>query len=350
MKKILSVLLIISASAFLFAACAAENNTVSPVSDTGNVEGLQADAAFYEKADFSYLSGKKIGITVQSLQNAYWAGIMTALQEVLDGAGAKATVVSCDDSSATQISQIENFISSGCDLILVHPSDPAAIESTCAEARAAGIKVMCWDDPMENTDANWILDNTALGYAIGEMTADFINEHYSEDHPAEVIVIGYPQTVILLERENGIKAGLEENAAGKYTIVASQAGIIAYDAQTAVETTLQAHPNAKIVAGIGAGAMIGADEALSIATSGVIPDDMGVFTTDVTKEQLYHLQNPSYPAKGIIGFEGSDMDTATCAADMMALIFADEIGAHNVFRNVTRITDESVEKIISGMK
>ena len=353
MKKLISVFLILAL--ILLTACSDpssknEKNAAVNAASTSESDGVRADAAFYAKADLSCLNGKKIGITIQSLQNAYWAGVMTALSEILDASGAKNTIVSCNDSSATQIGQIENFISSGCDLIMVHPSDAAAVESVCANARKAGIKVMCWDDPMENTDANWILDNTFLGHAIGELAADFINEHYSAEQPAEVIVIGYPQTVILLERENGIKAVLEENAAGKYKIVASQAGIIASDAQTAVETTLQAHPNAKVVVGIGAGAMIGADEALNIATGGVIPEDMGVFTTDVTKQQLEQLRNPSYPAKGIIGFEGSDMDTARCCADMFALILANQVGARNVFRNVSRITGETVAEIMDGMK
>ena len=317
---------------------------------TTETVGVQADDEFYAKADLKALEGKKLGITIQSLQNAYWAGVMTALQELLDSVGAEATIVACDDSSATQIGQIENFISAKCDLIMVHPSDAAAVEDVCAQAREAGIKVMCWDDPMENTDANWILDNTFLGHAIGELAANFINEHYTEDNKAEVIVIGYPQTKILLERENGIKAGLEENAAGKYEIVASQAGIIASDAQTAVETTLQAHPNAKIVAGIGAGAMIGADEALNIYTEGKIPEDMGVFTTDVTKQQLEQLADETYPAKGIIGFEGSDEDTARCCASMFAMILADNVGAQNVFRGVTPITGETVAQITAGMK
>lgn len=325
------------------------NNTASPAV-TAEISGIQADASFYGKADLSCLKGRKIGITIQSLQNTYWAGVMTALTEVLDGAGAVSTIVSCDDSSATQIGQIENFISAGCDLIMVHPSDAAAVEDVCAEARAAGIKVMCWDDPMENTDVNWILDNTHLGYAIGELAADFINGHFTEADPAEVVVIGYPQTVVLLERENGIRAALEEKAAGRYKIVASQAGIIASEAQTAVETILQAHPNVKVVAGVGAGAMIGADEALNIATDGVIPEDMGVFTTDVTKQQLEQLEDPSYPAKGIIGFEGSDMDTAGCCADMFALVLAGQMKEHNVFRNLTQITEENAAEIIKEMK
>ena len=342
MKRILALIL---ASLMILAAL-----TCAFAESTGETEGINATPEFYGKADLSILSGKKIGITIQSLQNAYWAGVMTALEEILGANGAKYTIVACDDSSATQIGQIENFIASKCDLIMVHPSDAAAVEDVCAQAREGGIRVMCWDDPMENTDANWILNNTDLGYAIGRLASVFINEHYTEDNRAEVIVIGYPQTRILLERADGIKAALEELAAGRYRIVAEQAGIIASDAQTAVEITLQAHPNAKVVVGIGAGAMIGADEALNIYVNGEIPEDMGVFTTDVTKQQLEQLNDPAYPAKGIVGFEGSDEDTATACASMFALVLDDAVCAKNVFRGFTDITAETVAAITAGMK
>ncbi|MBQ3653758.1 MAG: sugar ABC transporter substrate-binding protein [Synergistaceae bacterium] len=318
--------------------------------DTAKTEGIQASPEFYAKADMSVLKGKKLGITIQSLQNAYWAGVMTALGEILEAAGAEYTIVGCNDSSATQIGQIENFVSAGCDLIMVHPSDANAVEDACAEARNFGIKVMCWDDPMTNTDANWILNNTDLGIAIGELAADFINLHYSAEKKAEVTIIGYPQTVILLERENGIKIGLERKAAGKYEIVATTAAIEANVAQNAVETILQAHPDCRVFTGIGAGAMIGADEALQIHTGGKIPDDMGVFTTDVTKQQLGQLADPTYPAKGIIGFEGSDEDTARSCASMFAFILSGKLDAKNVFRGVAPITAENVATIMAGMK
>lgn len=318
--------------------------------DTAKTEGVQASPEFYAKANFEVLKGKKLGIAIQSLQNAYWAGVMTALGEILEKAGAEYTIVGCNDSSATQIGQIENFVSAGCDLIMVHQSDANAVEDACAEARNFGIKVMCWDDPMTNTDANWVLNNTYLGIAIGELAADFINQHYSAEKKAEVTIIGYPQAVILLERETGIRQGLEEVAGGKYEIVATTAALEANVAQNAVETILQAHPDCRVFTGIGAGAMIGADEALQIHTGGHIPEDMGVFTTDVTKQQLGQLADSTYPAKGIIGFEGSDEDTGRSAASMFALILEGKVGAKNVFRGVAPITAENVAKIQAGMK
>ena len=334
--------------------------TGAAMADTGDTEGVQASPEFYEKADLSILEGKKIGITIQSLENAYWAGVMTALQEQLDELGANTTIVACDDSSATQIGQVENFISSGCDLIMIHPSDAAAVEDVAKEAQDAGIKVMCWDDPMTNTDGNWILNNTDLGIAIGELTGEFINEHYDEDNKAQVTVIGYPQTTILKEREEGILEGMANVADGKYEVIANQAAIDANAAQTAMETILIAHPDCKVVTGIGAGAMIGADEALNIQTGGNIPEDMAVITTDVTKQQLEQLADPAYPAKGIIGFEGSDEDTANACASMFALILSDSsmfalilgdaLENQNVFRGVAPITLDNVEEISAGMK
>ena len=341
MKKLVSLFVLVMLLALPVVAMAA---------DTAKTEGIQASPEFYAKADLSVLKGKKLGITIQSLQNAYWAGVMTALGEILEKAGAEYTIVGCNDSSATQISQIENFVSSGCDLIMVHPSDANAVEDACAEARNFGIKVMCWDDPMTNTDANWILNNTDLGIAIGELAGKFISEHYTTEKKAEVVVIGYPQTVILLERANGIKIGLKNTADGKYDIVAETAAIEANLAQNAMDTILQAHPDCKVITGIGAGAMIGADEALQIYTGGKIPEDMGVFTTDVTKQQLGQLADPTYPAKGIIGFEGSDEDTARSCASMFAFILGGNLDAKNVFRGVAPITAENVQKIMSGMK
>jgi ABC-type sugar transport system substrate-binding protein len=204
MKKMLSLLL---AGAMVLSLVAASSVFAE---DTGSTEGIQASPEYYATADLSVLEGKKIGVTIQSLQNAYWAGVMSALQEVVEAQGCDITIVACDDNSATQIGQIENFTNNNCDLIMVHPSDAAAAEDACKEAREAGIKVMCWDDPMTNTDGNWILNNTYLGIAIGELGGNFINEHYSEDNKAEVALLDYPQTKVLLERGEGIKQGLTQ--------------------------------------------------------------------------------------------------------------------------------------------
>lgn len=284
-----------------------------------------------EKEDGTF----KVGITIQSLENSYWAGVFGEVEELLKEKGWDYTILACNDNSATQIQQIENYITNGVDLIMVHPSDPNALEDYLATARKAGIKVMCWDDKMTNTDVNWVLDNTELGNAIGSEAGKFISEHYTTSNPAEVAIINYPQTPILLDRENGILAGLKAEADGKYKVVAQQPGLDAATALTAMESILQAHPNVKVVCSIGAGGDIGTNEAFMTLTKGNIPDDMGIFSADATQQQLQAIVNGE-ATRASVGFEGSNKKTAAACVDMYEkLLTGYEFEDQNVYRPLT---------------
>ena len=297
--------------------------------------------------------GKKIGITIQNYENAYWAGVMSKLENILKEEGYDATIVGCEENSAKQIEQIENFITSGCDLIMVHPNDADAVEEVCGRALDEGIKVMCWDNQMENTTANWVLDNTELGKEIGKTAADFINEHYTADNKAQVCVMGKPDTQVLLERQNGIEAGLKENCKDNYEIVATIDGVVNNEVQSKAESVLQANPDCKVWVGVGAGAMIGSNTALlaKYGGAGKIPEDCGVITTDVTSEQLDALEAGDEAVRAIVGFEGSNTDTAQACFEMFKRILDGEDFSKdkNVYRPTMEINDENIAEIQKGM-
>ncbi len=299
-----------------------------------------------EKKDGTY----KVGITIQSLENNYWAGVFGEVEKLLKEKGWDYTIVDCKDNSATQISQIENFITSGCDMIMVHPSDPNALEDVCQQARDAGIKVMCWDDEMKNTDVNWVLDNTELGKEIGKEAGDFINQHYSKDNKAKVAIMDYPQTPTLLEREQGILEGLEETAKENYEIVAVQPALIANDAQSNMETILQANPDCKVVCVVSSGGDIGTNQAFMVATNKKIPEDMGIFSPDATKQQLEAILN-NEASNTSIGFEGSDKKTAEACVEMYEkLLKGETFETQNVLRPLTTINKDNVETYLADYK
>ena len=146
------------------------------------------------------------------------------------------------------------------DVIIVQPVDPEAIEEVCGNALDEGITVVCWDEEMENSSFNWVIENYDLGVEIGTQAANWINEKFG-DEGCEVAVLGYPQTPILLERENGILDALEENAPNA-EVVAHQPAIDTTEGLDAMETILQAHPDVKVVCCIGGGGAAGGNEAL----------------------------------------------------------------------------------------
>ncbi len=306
---------------------------------------------FFVTSDFAKAAdAPKVGITIQSLENSYWAGVFGEVQKLMKDKGWDYTVLGCKDNSATQIQQIENFITNDVDLIMVHPSDPNALEDYLASAREAGIKVMCWDDKMKNTDVNWVLDNTKLGYAIGFAAAKFINQHYSKDNVAEVAVMNYPQTPILLEREQGILAALKDNAAGKYKVVAQQPAIDAATALSNMESILQAHPNVKIVCSIGAGGDIGANEAFMTKYNGKIPEDVGIFSADATEQQLEAIVNGE-ASRASVGFEGSNKKTAAACVDIYAkLLNGDKFADKDQYRVLQVMNADNAPEYLADFK
>lgn len=312
--------------------------TEEPAKEEAEAEKPAEDASF------------KIGITLQSLENSYWAGVFGEVESLIKEKGWEYTILACNDNSATQIEQIENFINNEVDMIMVHPSDPNAIEDYLKQARDAGIKVMVWDDQMTNTDLNWVLDNAKLGYAIGEAAANFINEHYTADNKAQVAVMNYPQTPILLDRENGILKALEEICEDNYEVVAQQPAIDAAAALSNMETILQANPDVKIVCSIGAGGDIGANEAFMTANGGNIPEDMGIFSADATEQQLEAIVNGE-ASRASVGFEGSNKKTAEAVVDLYErLMKGEEFAEQNLFRPLLVINKDNAEEYLADYK
>ena len=292
----------------------------------------------------------KVGITIQSLENAYWAGVFGEVQTLLKAKEIEYTLLSCDSKSATQIQQIENFITNGVDLIMIHPADPNAIGDYVKKAKDAGIKVMVWDDKVANTDVNWVLDNTKLGYAIGSAAAEFINKNYTADKKAKVAVINYPQLPILLERENGILAALKDIAPGKFEVVAQQPAVDAKVALSSMETILQANPDVTVVCSIGGGGDIGANEAFMTKYKGKIPENVGIFSADATEQTLEAITKGE-ASRATVGFEGSNKNTAeACVAMYEKLLNGEKFADSNVFRPLLTINKDNAAKILADYK
>ncbi len=210
---------------------------------------------------------------------------MSHSKKIVEADGGKMTYVSSDMKPNMQIEQIENFITSGVDAIVIHPVDAAAVELPLQKAREEGVLVFSWDDNLENADIAWLIDNYALGKVIGQQAATWINDHH--DGEAQVAVLDYPTIPILLERGNGIVDAIMEDAP-KAEIVAQQPAINAQEGITVMETIFQANPEVQVVACIGGGGATGANEA--IKSSGKLSDTIGVFAADATGPELASMK------------------------------------------------------------
>src|SRR6476619_3745048 len=262
----------------------------------------------------------KVGMAVHDLSNPTWAGYCQAIKKEIESKGGSMNFVSCESNVNKQITQVENFVASGVNVLIVHPADPSGIEDALKQAREKGVKVLAWDDNLENADMAWLIDNRKLGNVIGEQAAKWINEKLGGK--AEVAILNYPQLPILLERGNGIK-----------------------EAITKMETIFQANPNVKVVGCIGAGGSVGANEAAKAA--GKITEDFGIFAADATQPELLAIKN-NEGIRMSVTITGTNKVIAEKVAAMVdQLASGKPIEKKEIYRELITVTTEKVEQYLN---
>ncbi|MBR9946569.1 sugar ABC transporter substrate-binding protein [Clostridiaceae bacterium Marseille-Q4145] len=346
MKRRVLAGFMVAAMAMGLAACGSSSTQDTAAADTTAEAEETTDSA--DTADDAAVDtskgGLKIGCAIQTLSNQVWAQEMEAMEKDAKADGNELTVVDCDENANTQIDQIENFITSGMDAIVVNPVDPDAIEEVCKQARDAGILVFSWDEEMENSDINWLIENYDLGAEIGTQAAEWINDKF-DDGKCEVVVLGYPQTPILLQRENGIIDKLNELAPNA-EIVANQPAIDTTEGLNAMETILQAHPDVKVVCCIGGGGAAGANEALKGFYGDTIPEDVGIFSTDLTDETIASMQNGEYN-KMCVAITGNAYVCGDVAYDLVVRKASGEEMDKNIYRDLIPVTIDNLDEMIA---
>ena len=337
-KKVLAGLLTVVMAVGL---CACGGNTAQQTTaDSETAESTETT----EDSGTAASEGVHIGLAIQTMSNQVWAQQMEQITARGKEDGNQITVVDCDENANTQIDQIENFITSGVDAIIVQPVDPDAIEEICKEAMDAGIAVVSWDEEMENSSFNWVIENYDLGKEIGTQAAEWINEKF-EDGACEVAVLGYPQTPILLERENGILDALAELAPNA-EVVANQPAIDTTEGLNAMETILQANPDVKVVCTIGGGGAAGANEAFKGFYGSEVPEDAGVFSTDLTDETIASMQNGEFN-RMVVAITGNSYACGDAIYDLTISYLNGEELEHNVNRDLIPVTVDNLDEMIA---
>lgn len=229
----------------------------------------------------------RIGVTFQSLSMPTFAEFSSFMQTYApEKYGAEITIVSAEWNAPTQVSQIENFVESGVDAIIIAPVDPNAVFDVTQRAMDAGVKVFCYAAHIENYDAEYLVDDYNTGYACGTEAAKWINEKLGGS--TEFGLLEYPINDRLIQRAQGMVDALAK-LAPKARHVATAKAVDANEGMRVTEDMLQANPDMKIIMSIGDGGAIGANEVVMAA--GKASPDWGIFAVDATQEALQKIKD-----------------------------------------------------------
>ncbi len=146
-RKILALLLALTMVAACFAGCGAKG---------GN-------------------GGDKVGVAMPTKDLQRWNQDGSNMKEQLEKAGYTVDLQYASNDIATQVSQIENMISSGCKILVIASIDGDSLGTVLAQAKEKGIKVIAYDRLIMNSDAvsyYATFDNKMVGTKQGEYIRD----------------------------------------------------------------------------------------------------------------------------------------------------------------------------------
>ena len=241
-----------------------------------------------------------VGMTL-NLGNLTWAELAEAAKAHAKELGMDITVQNSNDDATTQVSQIENFIQSGVDAIIVAAVESNSVEDVCKSAQEAGIKVIAYTQVIENSDAQYLVDAYNTGYACGERAAQWIKEVYG-DEEIEWALQDLPKYPEIIDRANGIKEAIEELAPNA-KLVATQPAEVMEDGQKNAENFMQSNPNIKVICSIGSGGGAGANEGVKSYISEDEYDKFGIFGIDATEQEIMNIINED-PQKSSVSLGG----------------------------------------------
>lgn len=180
--------------------------------------------------------GATIGLIVSTLNNPFFVDLRDGAQAKADEVGATLLVLDSQDDSAIELSNMEDLITKGVDLILINPTDSDAVGKAVALANEAGIPVITLDRAANSGDVvcHIASDNVAGGKLAGE----FIIEQLGG--AGKVVELeGVPGASAAIERGEGFNAAAE----GKLEVVARQTANFNRDeGMSVMENILQAQP------------------------------------------------------------------------------------------------------------
>ncbi len=212
---------------------------------------------------------KTIGYSAMQLKNPFFGIIADSLKA--EGAKHGYAVISTDANRdvATQSKQLEDFISSGVDAIVLNPTDKEAIGPAIKKANEAGIPVFTCDLQCVAEGVQIAghigTDNLQGGRLAGEAMVEVLGED-----GGEVIVLDFNQAESCVLRVRGFKeiidAANQERETGKIEIVTQIDGggdrEIGYKAASA---SLEGHPEARGIFAINDPSALGAWQAVKEA-------------------------------------------------------------------------------------
>ena len=271
MKKVAKLFLMLALVLAVLTGCASEK---AEPAENGNTETETKSAEHF------------IGFSAMTFSDNWMVTTSDGLEAYCKERGYDYTKASAEGVAATQVNQIENMITQGCDVILITPLDIEALHDVMKKAHDQGVTCVYIGDPFEGEEPFAIclnVDQREFGSRAAKAAAEWIDKTYPDaaDGSIEVAVFQEGSQDAFLARADGLhdveKFTKKAKIVETYDLV-GQANPKA-KAQEYTDQLLLKHPDVKVIISHSADYGTAIDEVI-MRTAGVDPTTMGIFACD----------------------------------------------------------------------
>jgi len=233
------------------------------IEEPAEVISEQAETEKVEEPEEEKAKTIKIGVCAADLSNPYFITLVNGIEDRAEEVGNIELIVTDPKQDASkQVAAVENFISLGVDGIIMIAFQPESVESYLKDAMDKGIKVLAQSTKCENSDVYVSAKDEDMGYALGVAAGKYIKESLNGE--ANVAILNYPDIPQIIERENGIEAGILEYAPDAKIVGKATAGT-PDQGMAVTETLLQQFSDINVICAINDAGALGAYNAVEAA-------------------------------------------------------------------------------------
>lgn len=167
-------------------------------------------AAFAEEA-----KPLKIGLTMQTLNGAYFAAQEETFRKLCEEKGYEYVTADANGDINTELANVENFITQGCNVIIINPVHADGSVGATQVCQEAGVPVFIMDNSI-SVEAEYVSMVQSDNYTLGTLVGADIAKHFGKDEINIGLLSGNVGNTLGLARRSGTLTGIVEGQLERY--------------------------------------------------------------------------------------------------------------------------------------
>ncbi len=248
------------------------------------------------------LKNVKLGISMYTLGAPYFVAQLETAKAKAESLGMTVISNEARDDISTQISNVENMLAQGIDILIFNPKDPLAMVPVTKQATQAGVPIVIIDSSI-SPKADFVTTIQSNNMKNGELIGEWLVKKMAGQPMKIALLSGVPGNPVGKERRQGVFRGIiEQQLRSKSQCTLDVVGHgwgnwTQEGGLNAAENLLVAHPDINVLLAENDSMALGALKAIN--ESGKTDDILVLAAADGQKEALELIQQGKYGATGL---------------------------------------------------